>query len=631
MLQRFHIESTPTERPAWDVLRGLARRATGYELVWLALAAPALLFVGWWTWAGLAVIALTWLLRRVATGQLTRRTAVDGPIAVLVLAALIGAAVSVRPEWSWPRVAGLALGVAIFYGLVNRVGTEEHLRRLATGLVLAGLGYAVVGLLGTDWGRVRLLSLPQVYALLPALLRGLAPSAMGGGDLLNPRQVAGAVIVLWPAPMALLLFGRQRGLRLLSGLAVLVMGAALLLSQSLPGVAAGAVALAFLAVWRRRLVAPVLGLALAALVVGLAAYGYGPQRAAALLSLDDPLGIALALRLDMWSRALAMLRDMPLTGIGLNTFPLIQYQFYPGFLLGPEPHAHNLFLQTALDLGLPGLLAFLAVLAACARALHKAYDAAADRDVRALLLGLAGSVLAYLTYGLLDTTPWGSRAQLALWAVLGAGAAAGAVLCRASDRPAATSRPVWPVLLGVLAVAGLAALWSGLWDANRATVQAQGALLQARQSAGPDRAALLSARAALQRATARPAGPHLYALLAETQAWLGEDEEAVAAWRQAVALESADPLARYLPSEGLRRLMQGESGHERWDDLLRVYAQWTGRFPDRAGTYVQTAIVRREYQHDAAGATAVARAGLERGAAPQGPLRYYLSLVGQGQ
>ena len=79
----------------------------------------------------------------------------------------------------------------------------------------------------------------------------------------------------------------------------------------------------------------------------------------ALLSIDDLGDIAVLMRLNMWSRAWAMIWDLPFTGIGLNTFPLIQSQFYTGYIIGHEPDAHNLLLQTALDLGLPVLVAFL--------------------------------------------------------------------------------------------------------------------------------------------------------------------------------------------------------------------------------------------------------------------------------
>ena len=70
-------------------------------------------------------------------------------------------------------------------------------------------------------------------------------------------------------------------------------------------------------------------------------------------------------RLEIWSRALYMLQDFPFTGIGMGAFRQVANLLYPFFLAGPDaeiPHAHNIFLQVGVDLGLPGLIAWLALL-----------------------------------------------------------------------------------------------------------------------------------------------------------------------------------------------------------------------------------------------------------------------------
>ena len=100
------------------------------------------------------------------------------------------------------------------------------------------------------------------------------------------------------------------------------------------------------------------------------------------LLLNDPVSIAnkllqpsvagypttdpanLAVRLDIWSSALAVIRDAPLTGSGMNTFRYIMPERYPSALIPPGwdvAHAHNVFLQVTIDLGLPGLIAYIAI------------------------------------------------------------------------------------------------------------------------------------------------------------------------------------------------------------------------------------------------------------------------------
>src|SRR5438477_7439531 len=67
-----------------------------------------------------------------------------------------------------------------------------------------------------------------------------------------------------------------------------------------------------------------------------------------------------AVRVEIWSRALQVIHDFPLTGIGMGAFRTAVPALYPYVISDPEKvhHAHNLYLQIGADLGLPGLAAF---------------------------------------------------------------------------------------------------------------------------------------------------------------------------------------------------------------------------------------------------------------------------------
>ena len=62
-------------------------------------------------------------------------------------------------------------------------------------------------------------------------------------------------------------------------------------------------------------------------------------------------------RIEVWSRAISMIQDFLFTGIGRGSFGPLADTLYPFFLAAPGtgPHAHNLFLQVAVDLGILGL------------------------------------------------------------------------------------------------------------------------------------------------------------------------------------------------------------------------------------------------------------------------------------
>ena len=285
-------------------------------------------------------------------------------------------------------------------------------------------GVALLSLVGTDWNSVRLLPLAPLYDRIPRLIEGLPGSGVPRATaLFHPREVGAAMALLLPLPIVFLLFGRGWRLRLLAGAVALPALVVLALSQALMGLFGLAMALCLILIWWRRWLASVLLLGATAMVG--AVLTAGPHALAlALLDVQHPLGIGFALRFDMWSRALAMIRDTPLTGIGLNTFSLVQSHFYTGYIIGPEVHAHNLYLQTALDLGLPGLLAFLLLVAAFYGTVYGAYRRTESRQVQLLLVGLAAGVLAYLAGGALDVMTLGAKPVAALWLMFGLAGAA---------------------------------------------------------------------------------------------------------------------------------------------------------------------------------------------------------------
>jgi len=430
---------------------------------------------------------------------------------------------------SLPALWRLLLGLALYYGLANGLRQEPQRRWLPLIVLLASLALTALTLLGTAWQAVRFFNLPQLYNYLPRLLRDVQDQ-----NAFHPRTMGLALGAWLPLPLALCWFGRGRRYRLLASAASLAMGLTLLLTQSLQAAVGLACALLFLGFcWRRwfLLAAPLL---LVALAWSLSAYGL-PRVAQAALSVNSPLGIAASLRLDMWSRALAMIRDLPYTGIGLDAFPTVQWNFYPGVLLGPEPHAHNLFLQVALDLGLPGLLAFLWLLGSLASVAYASQDTPhtaaestphtaaestphtaaestphtaagvtphtaaedtlpcaashtpANPQHRALLLGALAGVVSYVGTGFLDTM-WTAKPAVLLWVLLGLQAALSAPAQPAG--PPSTGRlaaRLWrralsPLLLFALLLPGLLLSRGAPW-VNLAAARAHPLLLAVRASA----------------------------------------------------------------------------------------------------------------------------------------------------
>jgi tetratricopeptide (TPR) repeat protein len=231
-----------------------------------------------------------------------------------------------------------------------------------------------------------------------------------------------------------------------------------------------------------------------------------------------------------------MLREAPFTGIGLNAYR--EVNDYYVLLPDGTPHAHNTYLQTGLEVGVLGLVAFLALMGLFFVLAARAYRRARDPNARAALLGLAGCGAAYLGYGLADSLWIGRQGALPLWLMLGIVAGAGRGLT-----PIVSRRAAWVLiaLLTPLALVGTP-VWSSVLLTNA------GVLVARPPWAGPapsidqlDRTEAL-ARWALQL---WEGNSRAHALLGEI-AWLrGDDDLALTAYGRAAELDPAEPLAHY--------------------------------------------------------------------------------------
>ena len=398
----------------WDVLAWL-------EVGAVALLGPLLLWPGrlvplaWHpglvgTLLAVQLLRQLWrlLIARKQTGvHLLTGWAVLGLLAWLP----VNIVVSLDPLRSWVAAGYLLFGLSLYLALIR-----WPLLRRAPDLPMAlpfllGLALSAIAFLQVRPQAVKMAALQPLDGLLAQLPAG--PSWL---EFVNPNVLAGGLILLLPyAVAALLVPGRDRGLgrQILPSGVALIMLAALLLTQSRGaylGLAAGLLAMLFLRWPRGAYLVPGL-----LWLLGLAMYLTGTYglavRVAQMTSLASWKG-----RQAIWLRALAALEDFRYTGIGIGTFPEVIARLYPypSSQAVPFPHAHNLFLQIGLDLGLPGLLAYLALLLGTGILLVRRWRAATWAQ-RALILGTVGGLTAMLVHGLFDATTWGTKLAFLPW------------------------------------------------------------------------------------------------------------------------------------------------------------------------------------------------------------------------
>lgn len=394
--------------------------AAAASVVMLAAAAVLLWSTALPPWVSLAAAAglgAALLARAVAAGRLTGHTPADWPLLALLLLLPVGLWASADLSVTLPRTYAFIAAAAVFWTAAAQQG-RPWLRFTGWALLLAGLAIALAVIAATPLlGSAQLSPLSQaIRAALPFL----------HPDRFNPN-LSGQLLAIFLAPAAALALVGAGGapgarlLRLAAAALSLLLALLLLLTQSrgaLLGVAVALVAMTALANRRWLLLWIPLGLAgLAAVLVlgpeillGNAAAGGGDVAA------------TMQGREELWSRALFLMQDFPFTGVGLGMPERVINLLYPLFLVGPDSqwlHVHNTYLQIGSEMGLPGLIAFLALLLAVGAALAQAAGGRGDGWQRSAALGLLGSLLVFAVHGLVDAPLASPKLTVLFFGLLG--------------------------------------------------------------------------------------------------------------------------------------------------------------------------------------------------------------------
>jgi putative inorganic carbon (HCO3(-)) transporter len=333
---------------------------------------------------------------------------------------------------TFEQVSRLLAGLGLVYGLANWLRQPWQVTLLSFGLVGVGLALALLGVSGALASGSRF--------FLPSKFRIPVP----GGEAVNPNMIAGALVLLLPFPLALLLLEPSDSLpaigNALSGPVAVVLNASwfrralwpvafllqvgvLVLTRSRGGWMGAAAAVFVILVHRWRYLLGVIPAALGWL-------GFLAWRGKVGMLLDwfSSTGAVSGWdkRAEIWSRALYMIQDFPFTGIGAGTFGKVVNTLYPLFLVRADPetiHAHNLLLQVAVDLGIPGLIAFTSVLLLTFWSAWDSADSCVDSGHLPLApvawAGLA-SLVGMLVHGMVDAATWIlGRGAFVPWLVVG--------------------------------------------------------------------------------------------------------------------------------------------------------------------------------------------------------------------
>ena len=353
------------------------------------------------------------LVRWLFTGQLYKRTPADWSLIVLLLMVPVTFWATLLPLTTRVDVLRLLGGIALFCSLTNWANSSFRLRWLASAVSATGLVLVFSATVMVNWA----IAIDKHY--LPSVL--YQHFVMLVSDTVHPNVFAGSLVLLAPLPLSALLFSwrEQRWIeRLLSLVSTAGMLIVLVLTQSRGAWLAFVACLVALVALRWRLGWLAIALAVVGAVLVI-------ERVGAIRLLEAVMSggsiAGLDGRIKIWQRALFMIRDFPLTGIGMGDFGHMLDTYYPFFMtkVGLVPHAHNQFLQIAVDLGLPGLIAWLSLFFIATITSWQSYRFGQSYGLNwmaGLGAGLILSQLALLLHGLTDAVLWGSvRSAPLVW------------------------------------------------------------------------------------------------------------------------------------------------------------------------------------------------------------------------
>jgi len=333
-----------------------------------------------------SVAALSYLCNRMLTGRPLTVYTRELWLGVALLAwACITVPTSYWPGGSVAVISGVFVkSLLVFWLIANVVNTPQRLRRFMIVLSLGGAPLALVAILNYRAGVFM-----EGGAIAVKRITGYdAPLTQ------NPNDLALMLNLLVPLAIGLLL---TRPRPLLRGLLLMTIGLeviGIILTFSRAGfLAMGITTVAWLWKFRRR---PERGWVIAILVLGIACLpllpsGYTKRLATMIHTNADPTGSAQARWQDTLA-AIGYVRENPLIGAGIGQ-DILALNEVRG--LGWRS-VHNVYLQYAVDLGLPGAILFVVLLGFCLRSAASVERSSLGEDLPALAVGVRISLVAFV-------------------------------------------------------------------------------------------------------------------------------------------------------------------------------------------------------------------------------------------
>lgn len=421
-----------------------------WELVFLFLLSLIWIMQKPWLLLLFLGLPLFWVGALFRTGQLFPSTSLDLPFFFLSFLTLLSLFVTPDIESSAGKVLGVFLGISYYYALVRLVSGKNVMESASDsinlflaawvlfGFICLGGVISLLGLFGAAWFN-KYPILTNISGIIPNLIPALPDSPSG----FQPNAISGTLTLFTPITATVIWgLGKPWGktwlkyLKPLSSKVIrIVLGFVFVLNMiwwiiaqtrgAWLGLAAGMLLLVlwnlFNRTWRwSAFLIPFLGVLLIYI------YWFRSENLAQEINLINSLKggnltNTLNYRLHVWEWGLKTMQGFPFTGLGYNIFRVVAPRLFFGPNLGDVAHAHNIWLDIAVTLGIGGIITYLSLWIVNGYSLLKTMNLSPQGWQQHVGLGLLAGWYAYFIFGIADTIPLGSKLGLTIFITLALG------------------------------------------------------------------------------------------------------------------------------------------------------------------------------------------------------------------
>lgn len=356
------------------------------------------------------VIPMTWVIRWRIKNNLIERTVLDWGIFLLCIQLMITCFVVPDIGTSLSKISGLLYAIVLFYSMIVLLKQEKMIKIAVILFMVGSVIFTLLGFLGMHSVVSNQVKRLDILISLKEKLPSINFSLSGAEAGFNPNPLGGLLVLIIPLFIVFSIWFLKRRKAFLFILIILVLFEVCVLLFTLSrgswlGLFVGSVVLISQFFKNRRIMlifSVVLLLVLAGFYISLV----GPEN---IQESGQELGDKLLNRYEFWAKGVKFIDVYPLRGIGMN-----RVRFNPGIGYN-NSHLHNHMMHTAAEMGIPALIAYLAILIGAGFMVVEVWRKGKIEWMQMAILGLGCGQVAHFVFGIADSVPLGAKPGFIFW------------------------------------------------------------------------------------------------------------------------------------------------------------------------------------------------------------------------